>query len=231
MHIAILMTNTDESDFAQRHPKDGEKFSALLGEVRPVWQFDVFSVKDDEFPEGDLNLFDGFLITGSPASVRDNEPWIGRLEDLLRELHQRRAPMFGACFGHQVLATALGGVVDDNPGGWVLGTVQTVLTDGEKGKLNLYAAHKEQVTQLPPNALITATTEGCPIAGFKIGNHIATTQYHPEMTPKFIAALVDELEDTFDPDVINDARTSLKTEADRLAVANLIAEFFEIAKG
>ena len=78
MHLAILMTNTDESAFAQAHPKDGEKFAALIHAVRPDWSCDVFAVKDGVFPD-DLAAFDGVMVTGSPASVHDDEPWIGRL--------------------------------------------------------------------------------------------------------------------------------------------------------
>ncbi len=229
MLIAILMTNTDESEFAQRHPKDGDKFETLLRELRPLWQFEVFSVKDGRFP-GDTGRFDGVLITGSPASVRDGEPWIAQLEDLIRELHALKVPMFGACFGHQAIATALGGKVDCNPGGWELGTVETEFIDGrQKRPLNLYAAHKEQVILAPTGAAVTATAAGCPIAGFAIGDHIATTQYHPEMTPEFIAALLDELERELDPKVIAAAKASLETRADRNEITELMVQFFETA--
>ena len=120
MHLAILMTNTDESDFAQRHPKDGAKFASLIHWVRPDWQLEVFSVKDDIFPE-DLGVFDGALITGSPASVNDPAPWVGKLIGQLRDAIAREIPLFGVCFGHQALAKALGVEVVQNPKGWVFG--------------------------------------------------------------------------------------------------------------
>ena len=69
MHLALLMTNTDESDFAQDHPRDGEKFTTLVHLVRPDWRVEVFNVKDGVFP-GDITDFDGVMITGSPSSVR-----------------------------------------------------------------------------------------------------------------------------------------------------------------
>ena len=229
MLIAILMTNTDETDFAKAHPGDGEKFSTLIGELRPDWRFEVFSVKDNVFPDH-VNRFDGVLITGSPASVHDSAPWIARLEALIREMHQSETPMYGACFGHQVIATSLGGKVDYNPGGWVLGSVETCIEDGEKtGNIRLYAAHKEQVAIMPPGATIAASTPGCPIAGFKMGKHVLTTQYHPEMTPEFIAALVDEMEKSMDRDIIDPARESLIYPADRPRIANIIVRFFEEA--
>ena len=100
MKIAILMTNTDESDFAARHPKDGKKFTDFIQLVRPEWEPVVFSVKDGDFPS-DIAEFDGFIITGSPASVGDDADWIQRLMSLIREIHVNKIPMFGACFGHQ----------------------------------------------------------------------------------------------------------------------------------
>ena len=69
MKIAILMTNTDESDFAQRHPKDGEKFADFIQLVRPEWETVVFSVKDGNFPS-DITEFDGFMITGRRHTTR-----------------------------------------------------------------------------------------------------------------------------------------------------------------
>jgi GMP synthase-like glutamine amidotransferase len=225
MRIAILMTNTDESAFAQAHPKDGQKFSELIWRARPAWSCDVYSVKDGEFPET-LEGIDGVMITGSPASVREGADWITTLEHLVRDIAARRIPMFGACFGHQVIATALGGTVSDNPQGWVLGSVAADLHDLGR-TVTAYAAHKEQVNTLPEGADITAISDGCPIAGFAIGQHVLTTQYHPEMSGDFVAALLDEMATDTDPDVIAQARTSLTRQADTDILADWIARFFE----
>jgi GMP synthase-like glutamine amidotransferase len=196
-----------------------------MQEVRPDWVFDVYSVKDDKFPST-LDGVDGVLITGSPASVHDGAPWIARLETLIQQIAAQKLPTFGACFGHQAIATALGGRVEYNPQGWVLGSVET--QDQISGaSRRAYAAHKEQVTELPKGAKITATTQGCPVAGFAIDNHILTTQYHPEMTDGFIAALLDEMAGDTDPEVIARANDSLSAPADRAAWAEQMARFFE----
>lgn len=227
MRLAILMANTDESTFAQAHPDDGEKFTALIRVVRPNWTFDVFSVKDGVFPPT-LN-YDGLLITGSPASVHDGMAWINRLEALIRQAVTNRVPMFGACFGHQIIAQALGGTVSRNPDGWVLGRVETIFVpDGRT--VPIYAAHKEQVTILPENAKIIATTSGCEVAGFSIENHILTTQYHPEMSKEFIAALLEAFADEIGHDVTLTATQTLKSGTDMTALAEWIAAFFEQAQ-
>ena len=160
-----------------------------------------------------LRSFDGFVITGSPASVHDDDAWVGQLSDLIRTLHAQKAPLFGACFGHQAIAKALGGKVEANPGGWVFGSTQMGISTPtpwvEAQRFRLYGAHIEQVTQMPEGATNIMTSEGCPIGGFRIDDHVFTTQNHPEMTPNFIAALIDELEDEKPADVIARARTSL----------------------
>ncbi len=222
MHIAILVTNTDDSAFARAHPGDGEKFSALLAAVRPNWRFTAFSVKDGVFPGG-LERFDGIIVTGSPASVHDADAWVARLLDVLRDAAGRGVAMFGACFGHQAIALALGGKVGRNPGGWELGLVNTRMQG--LGDIRLYAAHLEQVITLPPGAVVVGDTRGCPIAAMQIGPHILTTQYHPEMTSGFISGLVEELDGHLPPDVIARARASLVADADPMAAR--IAAFFE----
>jgi GMP synthase-like glutamine amidotransferase len=223
MHIAILMTNTDESAFAAKWPRDGEKFSALLCRLRSDWIFTVFSVKDGVFP-ADLAAFDGFIITGSPASVHDDAPWVGQLLGVIREIAALKAPMFGACFGHQAIAVALGGTVGPNPGGWVLGLTETV-KDGLP--IRLYAAHREQVLALPRGAEVLGGNGETPVGSFAVGDTILTTQYHPEMTPEFMGALVDHLDGALPKAVIARAKASLSQQAETGRMAQVIVKFLE----
>jgi GMP synthase-like glutamine amidotransferase len=226
MHLAILMTNTDDSAFSKAHPDDGQKFTALLHRVWPDWKLEVFAVKEGAFPPS--LAFDGLLITGSPASVHDDLSWIAPLEELVRDAQARQIPMFGACFGHQVIARALGAQVGYNPDGWVLGRIETHF-DGMTLPVPLYAAHKEQVLSLPPGARIVAHNSRCTIGGFAIGTHLLTTQYHPEMTGDFVAALLDAFGDDIGADVIQAARLTLDKGTDMDALAEWIAAFYEKA--
>ncbi|MDZ4395093.1 type 1 glutamine amidotransferase [Cypionkella sp.] len=225
MHIAVLVANTDESDFAQRHPKDGAKFAGLLQGLRPDWQVNSFSVKDGEFP-AEAARFDGWIITGSPASVHDSDAWVRRLLGLIRQIVARREPLFGACFGHQAIAVALGGVVGDNPGGWVFGAVDTVM---EGAEIRLYAAHREQVLVVPERAVVLGGNAECAVGSFAIGQSVLTTQYHPEMTQGFMTALVAEYADKLPAEVAARARESLAVAADRDVIAARMVRFFEEA--
>ena len=226
MHLAILMANTDESEFAARHPTDGEKFVQLFAPLRPDWRFSVFSVKDGEFPAS-LDGIDGFIITGSPASVHDDDPWVAQLMALIRRIRAEDRPVFGACFGHQAIAKALGGTVSKNPGGWVFGLSETKM-DGER--IRLYAAHNEQVTALPEGATALGGNDDCPIGAYQLGPRIFTTQYHPEITPLFAAALVEEYADKLPANVAARARESLAQEAETARFAARVVRFFEGAQ-
>ena len=233
MKLAILMTNTDESDFAKARPKDGEKFTVLVQEQRPDWECEVFSVKDGEFPE-DIQAFDGVMITGSPASVHDDAAWVSQLFDLIREMDAAEVPVFGACFGHQAIAMALGGSVDRNPEGWVHGFAMTdsvgELPFSERpGQVGLYASHIGQVVDVPEGAEVVASGPGCKVGGYLKGRHIFTTQYHPEMKDDFIADLVEFTADYVGDEVTEAARASLKHKADRDVFGRQMVAFFEWA--
>lgn len=234
MHLAILMTNTDESHFAAQWPRDCQKFEALVSSVRPSWRFSCFSVKDGIFPEDPTN-FDGWIVTGSPASVHDQTDWIVKLQALISDRVAAAAPIFGACFGHQVIAQALGGQVEKSPSGWALG-VQDINIEGSPSwaealpsTYRLYAAHVEQVTKLPIGAENCASSQNCPLAGFRIGSTVFTTQYHPEMRPEFFAALVGHLEQFLPVEAIANAKATLAEPVSTSAWAETIARFFENA--
>ena len=230
--IAILLTSNDTSEFARRFPNDGLKVQALVGSFRPDWAYRIWSVKDGEFPAR-IDAADGYIITGSPASVHDPLDWIAKLKRLIQELHAAEVPLVGLCFGHQAVALSLGGRVGRNPGGWRLG-IATTHFNGKKSymqpfapTLDLYAAHNEQVTQLPPGAELLGGEAFCPNASCAIGGHVLTTEYHPEFTPDFLGALADELEGKLPPEVVLGARRDLSRPAQGAIFAEWIVRFFE----
>ena len=226
MKIATLVTNTDFSDFAKARPLDDEKFAQLIADVRPDWEVTAYWVCKGEFPE-DLNAYDGVMITGSPASVTEDAPWMVRLQDVIKTLIDTRVPLFGACFGHQIIAKSLSAPIARNPEGWAHGLIETTPV-GAPAPLYLYGSHIEQVTALPDGAERLFESPGCPIAGFAIGDHVMTVQHHPEMTKDFIADLVEEYADYVGEDVTATARASIAARpADRAAFAERIATFFE----
>ena len=236
MHIGILVTNTDDSEFAKQRPLDGEKFVALLQPLRPHWRFTAIQVKNGEFPER-LQDFDGFVITGSPASANGDEPWVLKLLDTIREINSRKMPTVGVCFGHQAIARALGGEVGGNTAGWGFGVSPTHFSSQEawmqprRTTLNLYAAHIEQVLKPPAGAIVLGGDEFCPVGSYKLGNHFFTTEYHPEISTEFMLDLIDELNAYVGEDVAANAKRQVRdTQVDGEIFANWMVNFFEMKR-
>jgi GMP synthase-like glutamine amidotransferase len=233
--IAVLLTNNDESEFSHQFPNDGEKVCALLRPHRDSWQYDIYSVKDDEFPSA--GAADGYIITGSPASVHDALPWIAKLKTLIQCLNEGRFPLIGLCFGHQMIATALGGCVSRNPGGWRFGIAETQYETQESWmepgthRMRLHACHSEQVTQLPPGARRLGGDAFCPIASFAIAGHIFTTEYHPEFTHEFMTALADAYQGEVPDDVLEAGRRELHGNVDSEIFARWAVSFLEQNRG
>ena len=233
MHIAILVTNTDTSAFASRHPGDADRFSAMLQLVRPDWTFAAFDTVNGALPP-EPALFDGYIVTGSPASANDPDDWIAGLKGFIRQSVAAQVPLFGACFGHQVIASALGGQVEQSVDGWRLGLYEapgSLALGADNAPIRLYAAHKDQVTVLPPGAVLLGGTTDCPLAGYTIGNTVYSSQYHPEMPHEFVAALINEIADHVGPKAASSAQLSLSQgRADMERFAQSVAVFFENAQ-
>ncbi|GAB4271609.1 MAG: type 1 glutamine amidotransferase [Pararhodobacter sp.] len=235
MHIALLDTNTDDSAFGRSHPDEAQKFRVLMAPVAPDWAIDGFKVSAGEFPQA-LSDFDGIMISGSVASVNDPTPWIARLKDLIREAHATGIPVFGACFGHQAIAAALGGTVGPNPQGWVLGRYETSnhcpapwMHDAGP-TMTLHAAHKEQVLTLPPGATIHAGTPDVPHGLMSVGARVFSTQYHPELDTDFMHGLLDHMQGEVAPELLDSARSSLDGPVHDALMAEWIKAFFDQAR-
>ena len=236
MRIAVLLTNDDTSAFAAHFPNDGQKVVQLLQPLRPSWTFEVVPVKDGVLPAS-AQAFDGYVVTGSPASVNDDSlPWVGRLLAFIREVDAARQPLIGLCFGHQAVARALGGQVARNAAGWGLGTAATHWAQPRAwmhpplATTTLMAAHNEQVTRMPEGAECLGGSDFCPIGSMQIGQHIWTTQYHPEMPLVFMQALLGHLADKLDADTMARAHASLVNAADVPLFGRWMVQFLEHAR-
>ncbi|WP_297728079.1 type 1 glutamine amidotransferase [Limnohabitans sp. Rim8] len=236
LRMAVLLTNDDTSAFASHFPNDGQKVVEFLKPLRPEWSYEVVSVKDGVLPARSRD-FDGYVITGSPASVNDDSlPWVRQLLDFIRAVHAARQPLVGLCFGHQAVARALGGLVARNAAGWGLGTapthwhVQRLWMTPHQATTTLMAAHNEQVTRMPEGAECLGGSDFCPIGSMQIGQHIWTTQFHPEMPLAFMQALLDYLANKIDANTIASAQVSLANTADVPLFGHWMVQFLEHAR-
>jgi GMP synthase (glutamine-hydrolysing) len=129
---------------------------------------------------------EAFVITGSAASVTEHAGWMARAEELVRAVVHARRPLLGICFGHQLIAQALGGEVVRNPRGREIGTmpVRRVADDpifaGLPRAFDVHGTHSDVVARLPAGAEVLASTPLDAIAAFRAGDRVRGVQFHPE---------------------------------------------------
>lgn len=143
-------------------------------------EFTEFDVRSGELPTS--TAFDAAVITGSPASVRADEPWLDRLKEWLAEAIEAEMPVLGVCFGQQVLAEVLGGEVE-HMGKYELGyhmirhDPDSRLFEGIDEWFTAFTAHSDEVVELPPGADAIAENNFA-VHGFR-KDHVFAVQFHP----------------------------------------------------
>jgi GMP synthase-like glutamine amidotransferase len=191
MKIAILETGVPPAPLAQEFGTYPDMFADLLG---PDFQLETFDAQAGELPS-DPSEHHAYLITGSPAGVYDPLPWIAPLIEFIRSA--KDSPMIGVCFGHQVMAQALGGEVIKSPKGWAAGLNRYEVvhseqwTNGEQ-KVAIPASHQDQVVVQPPNTTIVAASDFTPFAALAWTDRPAISfQFHPEFSVGYAKALIE----------------------------------------
>ena len=236
MRVDVLLMNTDRSAFAQRHPDDAQKVITALQAVRPGWTYQAWAARDGELPPDPLAA-DAWVLTGSVASVTQPELWMERTAHAVRQRHAARRPLVGLCFGHQLIAQALGGVVARSAGGFRLGVTETTLVaqepwmDPPLPRLALFAAHEDQVQQPPPGARVLGSSAHCPVGAYAIGQHVLCTQYHPELTRPFMRDLLATFGRKFGATVAAQAADEIERPVDADTFMRWVARFIEASRG
>jgi GMP synthase (glutamine-hydrolysing) len=188
------------------------------------FDFDAYAVLDDEFPSG-AEAADGWIITGSRFGAYEDHPWITRLEDLIRDIAARNLPLIGVCFGHQIIAQALGGKVEKFDGGWAVGRTEYRLGDKT---VTLNAWHQDQVTRPPDGARVIGGNAFCKNAFLAYGDTIWTVQPHPEYNADFVDGLIRTRGRGVVPDKVLDAASAtLEGPTDNSEMAAFMADFFK----
>ncbi len=188
--------------------------------------FRTWNVVDMEFPES-VDEAEGWLITGSRHGVYDDVPFIKPLEDFICQAYARSVPMVGICFGHQIIAQALGGRVEKFSDGWSIGR-QTYDFQGETVALNAW--HQDQVVEKPARAETIASSPFCEYAALLYEGKAFTVQAHPEFDEMAMDTLLKYRAPGLVPDpLIEAASETVTTENDHQRLADQIAAFFKEA--
>ena len=112
MKLGILKTDAVRPEWVPEFGEYPDMFIGLLRLADPALEFRVYDVEEGVYPE-DIDEVDAYLITGSKSSVYDDQPWIATLMEFVRELDRRRKKLVGICFGHQLVAQALGDLCEE----------------------------------------------------------------------------------------------------------------------
>ncbi len=235
LRIGILQTDSVRPEFVEKHGDYPDMFRALLTDAAaaaglPTPEFVNYDVQHGEYP-ADPAECDGYVITGSRDSVYDPHPWIARLGDYVRELHEKQHKLIGICFGHQLVAHVLGGETGASAAGWAVGVHSSRLTatppwlQPEGNGFALLSSHKDQVQRLPEDAELLAENDFCPFAAFTMGDHILALQGHPEFEKPYAEDLIRLRQELLGPEVYERGMASLADPIQRVEVGQWMLAF------
>jgi GMP synthase-like glutamine amidotransferase len=227
--ITIIETGHIPRKYRERHGSFPDMFARMIRAADPSVTFDVVSIPDGEALP-DARGLEAILITGAAAGVYDGLDWIAPLEEFVRTAHANRTPLVGVCFGHQLIAQALGGTVRKSEKGWGIGRhVYRVTPDngviaGEH--LAIACSHQDQVIEPPRDARTILSSDFTPHAGLLYTNGTTlSVQPHPEFDVEF-AQVCCELREGQAPDgMVATAKASLTDPLDSAKLGGAITRF------
>jgi GMP synthase-like glutamine amidotransferase len=230
MKLGILKTDDVRPEWVPEFGEYPDMFIALLRQADPKLEFAVYDVERGQYPE-DINEVDAYLMTGSKSGVYEDKPWIATLMDFIRELHRRRKKLVGICFGHQLVAQALGGKAEKSSRGWGVGlhTHRFITAPAwhDQGDLDLdiLVSHQDQVVEVAENAQVLAGSEFCENAVCQIGDHILTFQGHPEFLSGYAREIMMFRREGIGEEVYEEGMASLRGDHEGQRVARWILNF------
>ena len=230
MKLGILKTDTVRPEWVPEFGEYPDMFMALLGVEDPTLEFRIYDVEEGEYP-ADIDEVDAYLITGSKSSVYEDKPWIARLMEFVRELDSRKKKIVGICFGHQLVAQALGGRTEKSPKGWGVGlhsyrfNEMPAWNDRQLPGFSILVSHQDQVVRNARGAKVLASSEFCENAVCQVGDHILTFQWHPEFLPGYSREIMELRREMIGEDVYTAGVASLAREPESASVARWIINF------
>lgn len=229
LRVGIIETGLVSPPLDEDYPSYPSMFCLLMDEIDDTIHYETISVvQGDSLPNP--NNFDGYIITGSKYGVYDDDPWIKSLKDFVVAADIAGRRQVGICFGHQILAEAFGGKVENSSKGWGVGIQNYNIVAGgpwlEGSRISVGdtikapAMHQDQVVIPPSGAELTVTSDFCRYAGFKISDNAITFQFHPEFDEFYLEDLIKLRKGAIIPNEIADAGlATIDGEDNRIDVA------------
>jgi GMP synthase-like glutamine amidotransferase len=237
--LTIIETGQAPEAIRADWPDYPAMFEALLAPHLLGWTYSAVQLSQGEILPDPATL-DAVLITGSPAGVYEDWPWMTPLMDFIRWASEAKIPQVGICFGHQAIAQALGAKVSKSDKGWGIGrhvydidAPQNWMGEAPPKTFSLGVSHQDQVQSLAPGAVLVAASDFCDHAAiaYPIQNAISF-QGHPEFSPKFNCALYGIRKGKALPtELVETAEHSLQTPVDNDLVGQWMANFLKHTSG
>lgn len=230
MRVGLLLCDRVRPELVGISGDYPEMFRAMFRCHAPQVELAVYDIRAGIYPRSPDEC-DAYISSGSASSVYDNEIWIGDFEDYLKYLYRTDKKFVGICFGHQMMARALGGTVAPSDKGWGVGIKECELTLRKPWMTpaavgySILVSHRDQIESLPAAAEILATSPDCEIAMVQIGEHFLGIQGHPEFTPEYARALMDARTAIIPGDCLEAGRESLGATLDTRVIVDWILAF------
>lgn len=209
-----------------------DMFHALFADLDGVslLPYDIVSGE----PSPDPGECGAWIITGSRYSAYDDLPWIKDLERFVRRASESRVPLVGVCFGHQLIARAMGGRVAGSSRGWGVGSVEVRVVEAGKpdwmqpprDAYRILNSHADQVERIPEGGLVLGWNDHCPVSLMTVGDYLLGIQGHPEMPVPYLRGLIESRRGSRMPEETADkGLRSLELGSDRELVRDWMINF------
>lgn len=232
MLLGILQCDHVREELRELYGDYAPMFTTLLSDVDPTLDFKNYSVVSEEYPQT-VDDCDAYLITGSRHSVYDELEWIKALEKWVVAIHSKPKKLVGICFGHQIIAQALGGEVVCSEKGWGTGVYSNQLVakppflQSQLEEFALLASHQDQVVRMPEGGKVLASSDFCPFYMMSVGEHTFSLQGHPEFSKGYSRSLMEGRVDVLPEDVFRAGIKSLSQDIHARDVARWIVDFLK----
>ena len=233
MKIGIIETGLIREELADRFAPYPVMFERLLERAGRDLECVSYCPLRGEMP-GSVAECDGWLITGSRHGVYEALEWMAPLQAFIRAVAAAGLPMIGVCFGHQIIAAAMGGRVEKSDLGWKVGLRHYQVDKSldwmsePPSSVAIHAWHQDQVVELPPSAEVFLSADDCPYAGLYYGETMLSVQAHPEIEADYEEALMEMFSGKLLPEhIAQDGLESLRggTGPDTQVLADWFADF------